>query len=67
MMLLSLYGVPGSVRGVERHLVLQTLYQDSLLHIARVIQKTVPRINTVFGSEVLKVNKIPAIGCIARE
>ncbi len=32
MMLLSLNGVPRSVRRVERHLILQALYQDPLLH-----------------------------------
>jgi hypothetical protein len=38
-MLLSLNGVPGSVRRVECHLILQALYQDPLLHIAIVIKK----------------------------
>ncbi len=38
MMLLSLNGVPGSVRRVERHLILQALYQNSLLQNARVKQ-----------------------------
>jgi hypothetical protein len=59
-MLLSLNDIPGSVRRVERHLILQALYQDSLLHIASVKKKVVTRINTVFGSEVLKVNIITA-------